>query len=91
MVIVGAGLHVSTAEERAFMSYAISGATTSAASDDYAAVVCSTTAFDNDQSSYVSYRTVTAGSNTFTAQFKQSASSTLTARNRSIIVIDLGS
>jgi hypothetical protein len=91
MVIVGAGLHVSTAEERGFMSYAISGATTSAASDDYAAVVCSTTAFDNDQSSYVSYRTVTAGSNTFTAQFKQSASSTLTARNRSIIVIDLGS
>ena len=91
MVIVGAGLHVSTAEERAFMSYAISGATTSAASDDYAAVVCSTTAFDNDQSSYVSYRTVTAGSNTFTAEFKQSASSTLTARNRSIIVINLGS
>ena len=91
MVIVGANLQTTTAEERAFMSYAISGATTSASSDDYAVMVCSTTASDADQQSYVSFRTVTAGSNTFTAQFRQSASTTLYAAARTLIVIDLGS
>jgi len=91
MVIVGAGIQVGTAEERGFMSYAISGATTSAASDDYSVSVCSSTAFDNDQASYVSFRTVTAGSNTFTAQFRSTASASMEARNRQLLVIDLGS
>ena len=91
MVIVGANLQTSTAEERAFMSYAISGATTSASSDDYAVMVCSTSSFDADQQSYVSFRTVTAGSNTFTAEFRQSSSTTLYAAARTLIVIDLGS
>jgi hypothetical protein len=93
MVIVGANLQSTVAEERSFMSYEISGATTSAAADAYAVMVCSTTGSDADQSSYVSFRTVTAGSNTFTAQFRQSAGSgnTLYAANRQLIVIDLGS
>jgi len=91
MVVVGANLQTINAEERAFMSYAISGATTSAASDNYAVVVCSSTAYDTDQQSYVSYRTVTAGSNTFTAQFRTGGSTTMEAGNRTLIVIDLGS
>jgi hypothetical protein len=91
MVIVGANLQTINAEERAFMSYAISGATTSASSDSYAVAVCSSTAYDTDQQSYVSYRTVTAGSNTFTAQFRTSGSTTMEAGNRTLIVIDLGS
>jgi hypothetical protein len=91
MVIVGANLQTINAEERAFMSYAISGATTSASSDSYAVAVCSSTAYDTDQQSYVSYRTVTAGSNTFTAQFRTAGSTTMEAGNRTLIVIDLGS
>jgi hypothetical protein len=91
MVVVGANLQTINAEERAFMSYAISGATTSAASDNYAVVVCSSTAYDTDQQSYVSYRTVTAGSNTFTAQFRTAGSTTMEAGNRTLIVIDWGS
>lgn len=76
----------------ALASYAISGATTLAASDAWA--------IRNGEDgggatawmamSYVSYQTVTAGSNTFTMQFR-TFGDTCNFSNRQITVIDLGS
>ena len=77
-----------------FMSYAISGATTLAADDSWALYVQTTAAADttaNIHASSVSYQTVTAGSNTFTAKFKRSAVDNGKFSNREITVIDLGS
>lgn len=92
LVIVSADSRPPQSDGDAFASYAISGATTLAASDAWA--------FHNSPdaggiqqwvgASYVSYQTVTAGSNTFTMQFRSSGG-TQTFRNRQIIVIDLGS
>ena len=91
LVIVGGSLNTINAEYGSFMSYDISGATTSSASDAYSVNVNSSTANDADQSSYVSYRTVTAGSNTFTAKFRAESGTTARFANRTIAVIDLGS
>jgi hypothetical protein len=91
LVIVGARISSSLAEYEASMSYAISGATTLASADANKVSVNSSTANDADQVSYASYQTVTAGSNTFTAQFKAESGSTATFSNRTITVIDLGS
>lgn len=71
----------------AFMSYAVSGATTIAAAD--------TTAVGNKSTSFIratacSIVTLTAGSNTFTAKYKVGAS-TGTFERRTIAVINLGS
>ena len=93
MVIVGAYMARSFDGGTTAMSYEISGATTAAASDDYMAFF----AVDSQsgvvfkyQMSYVSFRTVTAGSNTFTAKFR-SQNGTTTFANRTIAVVDLGS
>lgn len=91
MVVVGCWASASIAEYMASMSYAISGATTSAASDDYSVAVVSSTANDKDQQSYVSFRTVTAGSNTFTAKFRTESAATGSFSYRTLAVIDLGS
>lgn len=94
MVVVGSYINRSFNGAIAAMSYEISGATTQAASDNY----CVSTAIANQadigstvfQISYVSFQTVTAGSNTFTAKFRASGGTGLFA-NRTIAVIDLGS
>jgi hypothetical protein len=76
-----------------FMSYAISGATTKAAADDknirFAPYVSPSSAPELTVSA-VYFETVTAGSNTFTAQFKTSASTSYFL-DRQLLVIDLGS
>jgi hypothetical protein len=74
------------------ISYSISGATTIAASDTWAIVSGTDQAGESQQlsCSYVSYQTVTAGSNTFTMLFKTTGG-TATFSNRQITVIDLGS
>jgi hypothetical protein len=78
-----------------FASYAVSGATTLAASDTWSIMNSGDSGTGTKQRlqmSYVSYQTVTAGSNTFTMQFRTSnASNTATFANRQITVIDLGS
>jgi hypothetical protein len=94
MVVIGCYINRSFNGGTTAMSYAISGATTQAASDNY----CVSTAIGNQadigatvwQMSYVSFVTVTAGSNTFTAKFKSNGG-TGTFANRTIAVIDLGS
>ena len=75
-----------------YASYAISGATTLAASDTWAIInePDTGTYSANLSYSYVSYQTVTAGSNTFTMQFR-SGSGSNSFSNRQLIVIDLGS
>ena len=74
-------------------SYAISGATTLAASDNWGITITTDTGgYDNTiQVSYASYQTVTAGSNTFTMQFRRTGGGGGTFSNREIIVVNLGS
>jgi len=81
----------------AVASMAISGATTTAVTDNWAVSINFPSAISaRGQCSYVSYHTVTAGSNTFTMNFKMQTASGLTGgavkfSNRQITVIDLGS
>jgi hypothetical protein len=77
----------------AYASFAISGATTRASDDTWCVSqrdggASSPTGI---QVTYASFQTVTAGSNTFTAQFKRSGTGSATFSNRQLIVIDLGS
>jgi len=95
MVIVSSSLKNGTLGYGAAASYAISGATTTAVSDQWAVYFDETPRIGNSlQMTYVSYQTVTAGSNTFTLKFKSFYSDggqTATFTNRQITVIDLGS
>jgi hypothetical protein len=94
MVIVGCNMSRSYNGGTTNMSYEISGATTSAPSDDYSKYfkIDDQSLIGNVriQSSYISFRTVTAGSNTFTAKFKSNGGQA-DIGNRTIAVIDLGS
>jgi len=89
MVIVGARVQAS-AGWNGNMSYAVSGATTVSANDEWSIM-----SFDSysQQFSFASTQvSLTAGSNTFTAKYKTgSADNPCTFSNRYIIVIDLGS
>jgi len=95
MVIVSSYMIQNTLGYGAAVSYAISGATTTAVSDQWAVYFEETPRVGNGVSmSYVSYQTVTAGSNTFTLKFKSiysAGSQTATFANRQITVVDLGS
>ncbi len=92
MVIVTGYLDPSAGS--AYLSYAISGASTQAASDERAVIREHGTSSDTGavQASTTSVVTnLTAGSNTFTIQGKSSsASSTASFSNRTITVIPLG-
>ena len=92
LVIVGCFHYGDTTDKYAYASYAISGSTTSAASDDYAVSTrMINAAFNASAASVASVRTVTAGSNTFTMKYRVTTSSNAHFINRQIIVIDLGS
>jgi hypothetical protein len=75
-------------------AYAISGATTKASADAQSAIIYNrSTIVDSGQPETVCavyFETVTAGSNTFTMQYKVNADS-CTFENRQLLVIDLGS
>ena len=93
MVVVGAYIAWSNNFNNVRASYEISGATTLSASDEN----CIWTYIDDAggntrkwQMSYVSFKTVTAGSNTFTMKFRADGG-TATFANRTLAVIDLGS
>ena len=78
----------------AVMGYDISGATTYSAGFDEVSQIWNNGAGSSVglQHSFVSYKTVTAGSNTFTAKYrKRGGSGTVTFDFRRITVIDLGS
>lgn len=70
LVIISAQQNNSTVGANQYMSFAISGATTTAASDNYSANFRATTANYGLTQTAVLPVTVTAGSNTFTTQFR---------------------
>ena len=88
LVIVSAASNNSGASGRQFSSYKVSGATTIASSDAVAQVPMGAVNMRNSSASRLT--SLTAGSNTFTMEYKVSGG-TGTFLNREIIVIDLGS
>ena len=92
LVIVSAGLAHASIGGRAYMSYAVSGATTIAATDTNCVQVqaYATTNQMLRASSVNRLTTLTAGSNTFTAKYRTNTS-TATFADREICVINLGS
>ena len=90
LVIVFSRISVATSNEVGFMGFAVSGATTTAASEPFSLMLASpnaTVPFAAGASFVVS---LTAGSNTFTSKYKVSGG-TGTFTNRKIAVINLGS
>jgi hypothetical protein len=82
------------AEEATYLSFAVSGATTSAATDLRAMTLVTSTTGNRPKiggSRAFLMTGLTAGSNTFTMQVKVSTSSSGGAQNRSVTVIDMGS
>ena len=93
LVIVTAYFYNANANQEAAISYAVSGATTLAASDSFKLYHYSNQ-YPNlvSQMSYATIRTgLTAGSNTFTLKYRISGVSTGYFRFRNISVIDMGS
>jgi hypothetical protein len=86
----GAGVSVT-----ALMSFAISGATTVAASDQYSTGLAFVSTgggnFQTKSGATFVVTGLTAGSNTFTTQFRKGAGDTPGFSNRTISVVDLGS
>ena len=77
-----------------YMSYAVSGATTIAASDNVciaSQVVNGSSSLRYRQSAVSRLSTLNAGSNTFTAKYRSSAAAGFGFQGREICVIDLGS
>ena len=94
LVLFNMGLYSNTANQSAMASIAVSGATTTSASDDWSLKLRNDSS--NVSQDWIIGRstvlTCTAGSNTFTLKFKStSASATANFYNRELIVIDLGS
>jgi hypothetical protein len=92
LVIYGANFNGNTAAVVALMDFAVSGATTRSATDDTAGMITAP-GVGNNQFAFsraVTVTGLTAGSNTFTAKYRQ-AGGTGQFGNRFITVIDLGS
>ena len=94
LVIVSSRIYSQTSSSTAYMSFAVSGATTTAASDDVALRVAqsSQTANQAFRMSAASVATLTAGSNTFTAKYKWDGSGEVQQahfQQREIFVINL--
>jgi hypothetical protein len=92
LVIVSTQIYTTGSSQSGFMDFAISGATTRSATDSTAVAMTGPTAYANEQyASRASRITVTAGSNTFTAKYRESGASSAGYQYREICVIDLGS
>jgi len=93
LVIVTSSINSSDTASSGFMSYAVSGATTIAASDSVATALRQAENYDGttilNRSSAASVPTLTAGSNTFTAKYRVAPGGTQTFQDRSIFVINL--
>ena len=92
LVIVSCQIYTTGSSQSGFMDFAISGATTRSATDSTSVAMTGPTAYADEQyASRASRITVTAGSNTFTAKYRESGSSSAGYQYREICVIDLGS
>lgn len=87
LVLWAANFNPDTASQAGYASIAVSGSTTTAASDSIA-ILNSTT--NNFRWSGMALMTVTAGSNTFTLKYRVSSGNVF-SYNRELVVIDLGS
>jgi len=95
LVIISAQMQNDTGARGAAMSFAVSGATTTAADDEFSII----NRIDADggvgrifnQGSAAYSVTLTAGSNVFTAKYRNVNGSTASFQRRQIVVIDLGS
>jgi hypothetical protein len=91
MIMFSAEIELAGTADRAYMSYAVSGATTIAASDAFSINIKTNATQTIDAHSYAYIVTgLTAGSNTFTAQYKSSGA-TVYFNNRRINVVNMGS
>jgi hypothetical protein len=92
LVIVSGAFQNGSAATAGFMSYAISGATTVAASDNWgiATYLGTATNFQDRKSAARLVTGLTAGSNTFTTQYR-TGTGTINYSMRDISVIDMGS
>lgn len=91
IVLISAQLTNATAGNESHMAYAISGATTVAAADSSSLMYVPATGSTHFLAAtrFFYHTGLTAGSNTFTAQFRSSAATNCQARNRQIAVIAL--
>lgn len=90
LVVMTAQTDHNTASGICVMAFAVTGATTVAASDDYSLVTTSYTAGGFFAGSHVGVLSgLNAGSNTFTAKYRQSGGGTGTFRRRHLILIPL--
>jgi hypothetical protein len=89
IVMFGALLHNVIVNGSAVMGFAVSGATTIAASLAESARVTSSTASAQYRAFAVSMPTLTAGSNTFTAKYTIHTGAAMAAADRTIIVFPL--
>lgn len=88
IVLISAQGANNTVSAAAYSSFAVSGATTTAASDDFAIYTVSSISNDAQGVSKAEFVSLTAGSNTFTMQYRAS-SGTAQYRRRKITVIPL--
>lgn len=87
LVSVGCYMSNATAGARPWMSHAISGASTAAGSDSYAAIFTSSAANELYGASQLTlWSTLTAGSNIFTAKYRVSSGTGSWAQRRIIVV-----
>lgn len=91
-VIISAEIELAATASRGYMSFAVSGATTIASSDAFSINIKTNADQTIDAHSYGYIVTgLTAGSNTFTTQYKSGQGNTIYFANRRISVIDMGS
>lgn len=89
LVFVGARIINNTAGQNTYASYAVSGATTSAADDDRAFMfTCPVANYSTGGTNAVLHTGLTAGSNTFTMKYRVTGN-TGTADNRRLTVMPL--
>ena len=92
LVIISAEIELAATSSRGYMSYAVSGATTIAASDAFSINIKTNADQTIDAHSYAYIVTgLTAGSNTFTTQYKSGQGNTIYFANRRISVVNMGS
>lgn len=89
IVMFGAELSNSTGTGSAIMGYAVSGATTLAASGNVQVRNLSSASGEANRAFSVDMPTLTAGSNTFTAKYTSGSGGAILAANRTVIVIPL--
>ena len=89
IVMIAAICRCGTAAIAAHASYAVSGATTVAADDQYGCSFMGGSANSSSRVGVASMQTITAGSNTFTMFYKSGGAATAGFDARSIVVIPL--